>query len=380
MRNVAIVAHVDHGKTTLADALVARAGRLAAHKAGTERDLDTDAQEQERGITINGTAASLLYPDIPGEASDEDDGGAGCEEDEGGNEAIHVGNLPYGMTEELVRAPLEEAFGSVASCDVRSKRGFAWVSFEAHASRRAALAAGALEFSYPDAAESKRWATLQAPGGSPRIRLRKESEKRGLPPPSYSEEATGAHPTRFRSATVRLGDGQTFPSPDAPAVEPYTRNAARDAAAVVALEALRAADLAGSKGDAKASPLLIGLVDCPGHVDFSAEVTTALRISDGALIVVDAVEGPRAQTETVMRQAVKSGARLCLCVNKVDRLFMEQQLSAEAAYDRISAVIDAINELLRHFAEEAGGPERTVAAQRVSIEDGSVSIASGYCE
>ncbi len=56
IRNVAIIAHVDHGKTTLVDALLAQSGGLAQHRNAVDRVLDSNDIERERGITILGKA------------------------------------------------------------------------------------------------------------------------------------------------------------------------------------------------------------------------------------------------------------------------------------------------------------------------------------
>lgn len=61
IRNVAIIAHVDHGKTTLTDSLVARAGLISKELAGAQRVMDFDVQEQQRGITIKSANISLGF-------------------------------------------------------------------------------------------------------------------------------------------------------------------------------------------------------------------------------------------------------------------------------------------------------------------------------
>merc|ERR1712054_657723 len=61
IRNMSVIAHVDHGKSTLTDSLIARAGIISAADAGDKRNTDTRADEQERGITIKSTGVSMYF-------------------------------------------------------------------------------------------------------------------------------------------------------------------------------------------------------------------------------------------------------------------------------------------------------------------------------
>lgn len=221
IRNMSVIAHVDHGKSTLTDSLIGAAGIIAQAKAGDARFMDTRKDEQERTITIKSTGVSLFF-------------------------AIENSKLD----------PLHDAAKQVKA---------------------------------------------------------------------------------FKDA------GKDYPLTE--------KNEA---------------------GEQLTTPYLINLIDSPGHVDFSSEVTAALRITDGALVVVDCVEGVCVQTETVLRQAIAERIKPVLWINKMDRCFLELQMAPEEAYQNFNRAVESVNVVIATYNDDLLGDVQ------VYPEKGTVGFGSGY--
>ncbi|KZT11987.1 translation elongation factor 2 [Laetiporus sulphureus 93-53] len=105
------------------------------------------------------------------------------------------------------------------------------------------------------------------------------------------------------------------------------------------------------KADEGTSPrtYIVNMIDTPGHVDFSSEVSTASRLCDGALVLVDVVEGVCTQTISVLRQAWQDRLKPILVINKFDRLVTELKLTPIEAYHHLSQLIEQVNAVMGGF-------------------------------
>src|SRR5499426_1141063 len=121
----------------------------------------------------------------------------------------------------------------------------------------------------------------------------------------------------------------------------------------VAERAMDSNDLERERGItilAKATSILwgdtrINIVDTPGHADFGGEVERILNMVDGAIVLVDAAEGPMPQTKFVVGKALKGGLKPIVCINKVDRSDARPTAVINEVFD-LFAALDASEEQL----------------------------------
>ena len=125
-------------------------------------------------------------------------------------------------------------------------------------------------------------------------------------------------------------------------------------------------------------PYVINLIDTPGHIDFTGKVTRSLRAVDGAIVVVDAVEGIMTQTETVLRQALEERVRPVLYINKIDRLIKELRLSPEKMQEWLFNIVKDFNRLIDTYAEPDYKQKWKVAVQDAQVAFGSSKDRWGF--
>ena len=123
--------------------------------------------------------------------------------------------------------------------------------------------------------------------------------------------------------------------------------------------------------DYEGEKYLINLLDTPGHVDFGADVTQAMRAVDGAVVLCCAVEGIMPQTETVLRQALAERVKPVLFINKVDRAIRELKLTPEQLQKRLANIVVEVNKFIQKYVEK-----RFAKDWVVKVEDGSVAFGS----
>ncbi|WOL01244.1 small nuclear ribonucleoprotein [Canna indica] len=109
--------------------------------------------------------------------------------------------------------------------------------------------------------------------------------------------------------------------------------------------------------DSNAKSYLCNIMDTPGHVNFSDEMTAALRLADGAVLVVDAAEGVMVNTERAIRHAIQESLPIVVVINKVDRLITELKLPPTDAYFKLRHTLETINDLISSCSTTVGGTQ-----------------------
>ncbi|TNV83518.1 hypothetical protein FGO68_gene7440 [Halteria grandinella] len=116
---------------------------------------------------------------------------------------------------------------------------------------------------------------------------------------------------------------------------------------------------------------LINLLDPPQHADFSPDTAGALRLTDGALIIADYVQGMGIQTECGLRQALGERIKPVLFINKIDRGILERMEDGESMYQNFMRVIEGANAIISPYENGEMGEPQLVEPGRGTVAFGS---------
>lgn len=121
---------------------------------------------------------------------------------------------------------------------------------------------------------------------------------------------------------------------------------------------------------------IFNVVDSPGHVDFSFEVSAALRVTDGAIVLIDTVDGVKAQTKTVAVQSLQERVKPILMINKIDKLFLSLRMNHEEIYDQFVKNVYDVNSVIEMYQD--GDMVEQTTDLKVNPEVGNVAFGSAY--
>ena len=112
---------------------------------------------------------------------------------------------------------------------------------------------------------------------------------------------------------------------------------------------------------------LLNLIDTPGHLDFSGNITDTLFLVDNAIIIIDIIEGFMPQTQFVLSQAIKNNLKLIIFINKLDRMFTGLSENIEDVEYKIKEITDRVEWLCKFDNYEGAIP---------TVKNGLVIIGS----
>ncbi|XP_047657065.1 116 kDa U5 small nuclear ribonucleoprotein component [Tachysurus fulvidraco] len=104
--------------------------------------------------------------------------------------------------------------------------------------------------------------------------------------------------------------------------------------------------------DSRGKSYLFNIMDTPGHVNFSDEVTAGIRLSDGIVLFIDAAEGVMLNTERLIKHVVQERLAITICINKIDRLILELKLPPTDAYYKLRHIVDEVNAMLSTYTTD----------------------------
>ena len=291
IRNFSIIAHIDHGKSTLADRMLELTGTVEKRKMH-DQVLDRMELEQERGITIKMQPVQMRYHLHRGKDADSTRNDA--EKEENAEEELLYKDLSYKIRGVLfaVRKNLglghkEQVYHSALEIEFK-KAGLPFESKKNIPIRYDSIKIGTYQ---PDfVIDNKILIELKALPeiGRPQIE-QVWSYLKGC-------EYTLALLANYGSRDLEI--------------KRIVYDTARNSSALSALSQRVSAQVEDE--------CILNLIDTPGHIDFSYEVSRALTAVEGVILVVDASQGVQAQTFTVLHQAEELGLTIIPVVNKID--------------------------------------------------------------